>query len=350
MPKKAKNLWEKVLAWENLLTAAKEASRHKRCRREVLFFNARREENILRLQRLLRAKEWQPGSFREFYVFEPKKRLIHAPAFSDRVVHHALTQQILPFFERRFIEHSFACRVGKGTHAASECLSSMLRSATAKWGEVYVLKADVTKYFYSIDHEILLRIVERTIGDKDVLDLIRVLVCQCGCIEGPRGLPLGALTSQLLANVYLDWFDHHVKDTLGVKYYIRYMDDFILLHHDKRELWRLLAEIRDFLTCELHLTLNHKTRIFPASHGVDFAGYRHWTEYKLPRKRNVRRAKRRFAGLSRCFRAGRVDLDTVRCCVASFVGYTRHCKGWRSAGGALDKLCLVPPPEEDAAL
>ena len=347
MPKTARNLWSRVREWENLITATKEASRNKRYHSEVMRFNAGLEENLLRIRRLLQAGEWRPGPYREFEVFEPKRRVIHAPAFADRVLHHALVQVIGPYFERRFIEHSYACRVGKGTHAASERLSSMLRSAEARWGTVYVLKADVTKYFYSIDHDILLRIVARTIGDKEVLNLLRVLVKGADCIKGNRGLPLGALTSQLLANVYLDQLDHFIKDTLGVRYYVRYMDDFILLHGDKAELWRLLAEIRDFLACELHLTLNNKTRVFPASHGVDFAGYRHFSGYKLPRKRNVRRAKKRFAGLSRCYADGRVDIDTVRCCVASFVGYMKHCKGWKSAESTLNSLILVRNREKD---
>lgn len=347
MPKTARNLWSRVLEWENLITAAREASRNKRYHSEVMRFNAGLEENLLRIRRLLQAGEWRPGPYREFEVFEPKRRVIHAPAFADRVLHHALVQVIGPYFERRFIEHSYACRVGKGTHAASERLSSMLRSAEARWGTVYVLKADVTKYFYSIDHDILLRIVARTIGDKEVLNLLRVLVKGADCIEGNRGLPLGALTSQLLANVYLDQLDHFIKDTLGVRYYVRYMDDFVLLHNDKAELWRLLAEIRDFLACELHLTLNNKTRVFPASHGVDFAGYRHFSGYKLPRKRNVRRARKRFAGLSRCYADGRVDIDTVRCCVASFVGYMKHCKGWKSAESTLNSLILVKNREKD---
>lgn len=347
MPKTARHLWEHVLEWENLLTAAKEASRGKRYRNEVMRFNVRLEENLLRIRECLRAKEWRPGPFRAFEVFEPKRRLVHAPCFADRVVHHALVQVIGPCFERRFIAQSFACRVGKGTHAASDYLSSMLRSAEARWGGVYVLKADVTKYFYSIDHDILLRIVSRTIGDPDVLNVLRVLVKEADCIEGNRGLPLGALTSQLLANAYLDQLDHFIKDTLGVRYYVRYMDDFILLHGDKTELWRLLAEIRDFLACELHLTLNNKTRVFPASHGVDFAGYRHFSGYKLPRKRNVRRARKRFAGLSRCYADGRVDIDTVRCCVASFTGYMRHCKGWKSAESTLNSLILVKNSEKD---
>lgn len=346
MPKTAKNIWGQIVTWENLRLAAKEASRNKRWRAEVLVFNAKLEENLLDIRERLLTGRWRPGPFRQLQVFEPKPRLVHAPCFADRVVHHAVVQVIGRYFERRFIEHSYACRVGKGTHAASEYLVAMLRSAEARWGQVYALKADVSKYFYSIDHEILLRIVARTIGDPDVLHLLRVLVTGTDCIDGNRGLPLGALTSQLLANVYLDQLDHLVKDKLGIRYYVRYMDDFILLHHDKAELWRLRAEIEEFLTWELHLSLNHKTRVFPVSHGVDFAGYRHWSGYKLPRKRNVRRAKKRFAGLSRLYAAGKVDLDTVRSCMASFVGYMKHCKGWRSAGSALEKLVLIRPSGE----
>ena len=158
VPKTALNLWPRVLEWENLLMAAREASRSKRYHSEVMRFNARLEENLLRIRRLLLAGEWRPGPYREFEVFEPKRRVIHAPCFADCVLHHALVQVIGPYFERRFIAQSFACRASKGTHAASEYLSSMLRSAEDRWDSVYVLKADVTKYFYSIDHDILLRL------------------------------------------------------------------------------------------------------------------------------------------------------------------------------------------------
>lgn len=340
MPKTARNIWPRVTEWDNLVLAAREAARCKRFYKAVLVFNARLEENLLRLREQLISGQWRPGAYREFSVYEPKPRVIHAPEYADRVVHHALVQVIGPYFERRFMDMSFACRKGKGTHAASSYLSHLLHMAEAEWGTVYVLKADISKYFYSIDHDILLRIIARTIGDKDVLRLVHALVTKCDCIQNGRGLPLGALTSQLFANAYLDVLDHHVKDDLGVKHYVRYMDDFVILHHDKAELWRLLAEIRDYLACELRLALNQKTRVFPASHGVDFAGYRHWTSHLLPRKRIVRRAARRFKGLSRCYARGSVDVDTVRSCVASFTGYIRHCKGWKSAGSALNHLCL----------
>lgn len=332
------------MEWDNLLMAAREAARNKRFRSEVLRFKASLEENLIDLQNLLRTDQRHPGPYRQFYVYEPKKRLVHAPWYPDRVLHHALVQIIRPYFERRFIDQSFACRAGKGTHAASDYLCSMLRSAYAAHESVYVLKADISKYFYSIDHDILMGVMARTIGDRDVLEILRRLVMECGCIEGGRGLPLGALTSQLMANAYLDQLDHFVKDDLGVRYYVRYMDDFVILGGDKADLWQLLATIREFLDARLRLTLNVKTRVFPASQGVDFAGYRHWPSYKLPRKRNVRRAARRFAGLTRSWAAGRVGMDTVRSCVASFVGYMKHCKGWKSAGSALDRLMLVGNP------
>ena len=347
MPKPAKRLWPRVLEWDNLLAGAKEASRGKRFRREVLDFNADLELNLLDLQERLASGLWRPGPYRMLEVLEPKRRLVHAPCFPDRVVHHALVQIVKPFFERRFLDCSYACRVGKGTHAASEAVARMLRSAYDMWGGVYVLKADISQYFASIDREILLRIIARTIGDPDVLRLIRSLVMECGCIPGARGLPLGALTSQLFANAYLDTLDHFVKDRLRVRHYVRYMDDFVILGPDKPGLWTLLAEIRDFLACGLRLSLNPKTGIFPASHGVDFAGYRHWTGRCLPRKRNVRRAARKFKGLSRVYARGEVDLGTVRSVVASFAGYMAHCKGRRSAESALSRLVLVRPPEEE---
>lgn len=341
MPKPAKNLWSRVLEWDNLVQAAREASRNKRFHYDVLKFNFDLEANLLRLRELLASGQWRPGRYRELWVLEPKPRLIHAPEFSDRVVHHALVQVIGPLFERRFYAHSYACRKGKGTHAASAGVQAMLRSAGARWDNVWVLKADISKYFYSISHDVLLRILGRTVGDRDVLRLIRALVTQCSCIDGSVGLPLGALTSQLFANAYLDQLDHFIKDGLGVKHYIRYMDDFLVLHGSKAFLWELLAEMRDFLAVRLRLALNPKTGVYPASHGVDFAGYRHWPGYVLPRKRNVRRAAKRFRGLSRVYARGDVSLPIVRSCVASFVGYMKHCRGGRSAESALSGLVLI---------
>ena len=338
---------EIVIDFISFILGFKMASQGKRSHWEVLRFKANLEDNVLKIQEKLINHAWYPGEYRSFTVFEPKERIIHAPPFADRVVHHALVQVIGEFFEQRFIDQSFACRKGKGTHAASAYLTHILRSATQKWKRVYVLKADISKYFPSINQDILLSIISRIIGDKEIRLVIERLVKHCSCTEEAKGLPLGALTSQLFANTYLDRLDHFLKDDLGVEYYVRYMDDFVLLNPSKAELWHIQAEIRDFLAMELRLTLNPKTSVFPANHGINFAGYRHWTDYTLPRKRNIRRAAKRFASLSEQYRAGQVELETVRSSMASFVGYIKHCQGWRSGGSALERLVLRPSVVEE---
>ncbi|MDR2891581.1 MAG: reverse transcriptase/maturase family protein [Deltaproteobacteria bacterium] len=337
----AKNLWPAFMERENFKRALKEASSGKRFRTEVLKYAARQEENIQATRALLQSGQWRPGHYRNFYVHEPKKRLISAPCFRDRVVHHAIVQIIEPLFERRFISHSYACRKGKGTHAASQRMTAMLREQD---GQGYALKADISRYFPSINHAVLLNAIGRVIGDRRMLALIGNLVTG-GELE--CGLPIGALTSQLFANVYLDRLDHYVKDGLGVQYYVRYMDDFIILHRDKKELWRLLGLIETFLAGELHLRLNPKTAVFSLCQGVDFVGYRHWPQSKKPRRRNVQRAKKRFAGLTRLYHRGGVDQATVRSIVASFVGYMRHCNGYRSLLSALERLVLISPADAE---
>jgi hypothetical protein len=235
---------------------------------------------------------------------------------------------IEPLFERKFISGSYACRLGLGTHAAHERLLSMLRSETHKHGRIYVLKTDIHSYFPSIDHEVLLRVIRRTIRDKDVLWLIEQIVKGCG-FEG-RGVPIGALTSQLFANIYLDQLDHFVKDELGMKNYVRYMDDTTTVHHDKAVLKDLFGEIRHFVEDRLNLGLNPKSRIVPAARGLDFCGYRTWATHTLPRKRNIRRAKRRMRGLVRAYHAGRIAYETVNASWQSFLGYMKHCSGDRT--------------------
>ncbi|WP_457571533.1 reverse transcriptase domain-containing protein [Desulfovulcanus sp.] len=314
-------MWSQIVSWDNLLAAYMEAGRGKRCQADVLEFEWSLEENLIQTQNELTWHTWTPGRWREFYVHDPKKRLICAPPFRDRVVHHALVRVIEPLFERKFIYDSYACRKGKGAHAAVQRLQSFLRRAKRNWGKVYVLKADVAKYFPSINHERLLHLLSRTIRDKEVLWL-------CGVIldtHTPKGIPVGALTSQLFANIYLNHLDHYIKDDLGIKYYARYMDDFVILGQSKQSLRDLLHQIETFLVCELYLMLNPKTAIFPISQGIDFCGYRTWPTHILPRKRNIRRAKQRLRSLRDLWQAKRVTLDKIRASVMSFLGYVKHC-------------------------
>jgi len=321
MPKTYNNLWERVVSFENLRLAYLEARKGKRYKDEVLQFSFNLEENLTNLQNHLIWKSWRPGRFRSFYVYDPKKRLICAPPFQDRVVHHALVRVIEPFFERKFIYDSYACRKGKGTHAAVQRLQSFLRKARRNWDRTYVLKADISKYFPSINHARLLYLLSRTIRDKDVLWLCKTILN----VHAPKGIPVGALTSQLFANIYLNHLDHHIKDGLGIKYYVRYMDDFIVLGQSKQSLRNLLHEIETFLVCELYLMLNPKTAIFPISRGIDFCGYRTWPTHILPRKRNIRRARQRFKLLRNLWQSKRIALDKIRSSVMSFLGYVKHC-------------------------
>ncbi len=335
------DLWDQIIDWSNLLESYHEARKGKRYKSEVLRFEEHLEENLTDIHNHLLWGTWSPGPWREFWVTDPKPRLIHAPPFPDRVVHHALVDVVEPLFEQKMIKDSYACRPGKGTHGAVSRLQNMLRRARRQWGEVYVLKADISKYFPSINHDRLLQILARTIRDRDALWLCEQVI-RGGGFES-RGIPVGALTSQLFANVYLDQLDHQVKDHWGVKRYVRYMDDFVILGRSKAELWELLDQLQDYLAIDLKLSLNPKTAIYPASKGINFAGYRTWSTHILPRKRNIKRTRRSFRALARSYAANRVSLDYIRPRVMSFLGYVRHCNAHDTTQSVLSELALSRP-------
>ena len=332
MPKTNDYLWNEIVWYEQLHNAYLRARKGKRFRPEVLRYTDKLEENLIQIQNELIWKTYIPSPQREFYVFDPKKRLIKAPAFRDRVVHHALVKVIEPMFEKKFIYDSYACIKNKGTIGAVKKLQAFTRSTQRKYGRYYVLKADISQYFYSIDITVLKRLIKRTVSDKSTLWLIDKILDNNS--EGTVGLPIGALTSQLFANIYLDKLDHFVKDELGVKNYLRYMDDFILIHPEKDYLKSALEKITNFLHDELKLTMNRKTQIFQDNRGVDFCGYRIWPTHILPRKRNMRRAKKRFKRL----RKQNLMLKELKTYVMTFIAYTKHCNGYNSTRSILNEL------------
>ena len=241
------------------------------------------EGSLLALQRELVRGIYTTGEYRTFWISDPKPRLISAAPFRDRVVHHALIQVIEPIFERRFIHHSYACRTGKGNHRA-------LRQFV-KWGRAhrYVLKLDIRKFFPSIDHEILKATLCRTIKDERVIDLCARIINGSNPqedvqqwfpgddlltpIERRRGIPIGNLTSQFFGNVYLDPFDHFLKEQLRVGPYLRYVDDFALFGDARDELTAHRRSIAEFLA-HLRLTLNErKSRVRRMKEGIDFLGF-----------------------------------------------------------------------------
>ncbi|NYT68819.1 retron-type reverse transcriptase [Pusillimonas noertemannii] len=339
MAKTYNNLYSSVIDFDNLWKAYLSARMGKRYHREVSQFSANLEERLINIHNHLIWKSWQPGIAREFRVMEPKQRNIQAPPFKDRIVHHALFSVVEPLFEKRFINHSYACRHDKGAQRAVFALQKMLREAQRRYEHPYVIKADISKYFASIDHAILFRAIEKVISCRDTLNLWRTITAAYGHDDGV-GLPVGALTSQLSANIMLDQLDHTVTDYAGIGMYVRYMDDFIIVAPNKRAAEMILIFVADEVEA-LNLRLNPKTSYFPASRGVDFAGYRTWSTHMLPRKRNIKKARIAFRKLAKQYRAGIVGLDYIQPRVASFLAYAKHCQAADTVAGVLSDFTLT---------
>ncbi|MBI3584178.1 MAG: group II intron reverse transcriptase domain-containing protein [Nitrospinae bacterium] len=321
MPKTYNALFEKIYTFDNLYNAYLKARRCKRYKKEVLEFSSNIEEELFVLQSELMNGGYKTGQYRKFVIHEPKRRVISALPFRDRVIHHALCTVIEPLLEKKFINDSYACRSKKGTHASSNRLVEFLRRAQRKWNTVYCLKADISKFFPSVDHEALKNIIRRTIRCKRTLMLIDEIVDSA---DGDKGLPIGNLTSQLFANVYLNELDHFVKEKLQVKFYIRYMDDFVLLHSNKKQLHLWKVEIGDFLMHTLRLQLNYKTSVFPISHGVDFVGYRTWPTHRLLRKRSFIRMRRKLKKFVELYKHNKITLEKIKQSITSWLGHVKH--------------------------
>ena len=343
-------LWERLCSFDNLLTAAQNARRGKRNRPDVAQFHFRLEPNLFALQRELLAGTYQPGRYRQFWITEKKARLISAAPYGDRVVHHALCNVLNPLWEPRFIHDSYACRVGKGTHAAATRVAEFLRAGG------WVLKMDLRKYFPSLDHEILLGLIARRVRERKVLELVRRIVETSPPqepadwyfpgddlftpVSRPKGLPTGNQTSQFFANVYLDPFDHFVKEELRCRRYVRYVDDFVLLAAEKAHLTEVREQVTEYLST-LRLRVHpRKCQVFPAKQGVPFVGYRIFpTHRKLP-KENVHRFRRRMRRLAERYAAGAVTQDQVRASVHGWIGHARQANTFRLREEVLGELAF----------
>ena len=323
--KRYNNLFEKICEFGNLLRAYKDAGKCKRYTPAVMEFTYDLEGNILKLQDELLNQRYHHGGYHEFYVYDPKMRKISAAPFRDRVAHHALCNVIEPIFDRTFIYDSYACRIGKGTHAAVDRLTGFLREREreSNVGEgFYAFKCDIRKYFESIDHKILRELIMRKIKDPKTIWLIDEILKSN---DTNCGIPIGNLTSQLFANIYLDKLDHFVKEELRIRHYIRYVDDFVILDDSKKTLYNIKEKIRGFLKDTLKLTLHPKKQvIFPAHLGIDFLGYRVWRTHRLLRKTSVKRMRRKLKKFQRLYREGTISLEKIIQSIASWLGHAKH--------------------------
>jgi retron-type reverse transcriptase len=320
------SLWDRLTSWENLLEAARKAERGKRLRGDVAQFNSRREQELLRLREELRRELYRPGGYRRFRIREGKPRLISAAPYRDRVVHHALCSVLEPIWEKRFIRDSYACRPGKGTHAAADRYQQFSRRAR------YVLQCDIRRYFDSIDHAILWNQIGRHVRDEAVRRLVGTILATHGSLgwlwPAGRGLPLGNQTSQFFANVYLDPFDHWIKEELRRRFYVRYVDDFAVLGQTRRELWDVAERAQERLGA-LGLRLHaRKCRVFPVGEGCDFVGYRIWPTHRRLGRHSGYRFRRRYRRLIRAIYDGRLRSGAARAHVAAWIGHARHADTW----------------------
>ncbi len=349
-------LWDQVVRWENLLLAAKKAQRGKRARHAVAGFNFDQERELLAIQSELTDGSYRPGAFRSHWVTRPKARMISVAPYRDRVVHHALMNVLEPILDRHFHPDSYACRKGKGTHAAANRLQRLMGRKR------YALQCDIRKFFPSIDHEVMKATFRRLIKDPRVLWLMDLIVDASNeqeravawypgddlltPLERRHGLPIGNLTSQWFANWMLNDLDHWVTSHLGVGGYVRYCDDFILLDDDWRVLRRALGSVVEHLRSKRLSLHGRKVVLRPTRCGVTFVGYRIWPTHRIVRKDNVRAFRRRVRWMRQAYREGRVGLDHIQPRLASWIAHARQAaserliarlsREWRFTRGGTD--------------
>lgn len=289
MCKTIKCEFDKCLTFEKLLSAHNRASKGKKLKDEIIIFEMDLETNLIRLMKDIKYKKYKVGSYREFVIYEPKKRIIKSLPYRDRIIHQWYIEEFIkPFMIKRFISDTYACLDNRGTLSSAKKTQKYMRKMQKKYGNYYVLQCDIKKFFYSIDKKILLSILNRIISDKKLMEFTKIILDDGTDI----GIPIGNYTSQYFANIYLNELDHFIKEKLRVKYYIRYMDDFVLLVKNKNEAKYLFHKISLFLKNNLNLELNQKSRYYPSSIGIDFCGYRIFETHLLLRKRFKKKVKK----------------------------------------------------------
>jgi RNA-directed DNA polymerase len=321
-------LLEQAASFENLLRSFYLARQGCGATPAVCRFFFQLEPELLRLQHELHSGAYQPGAYHYFPIHDPKERVIAVAPFRDRVVHHAIIQVLTPIYERVFIFDSYATRPGKGTHVAIRRAQSFLRRRWWYW------KTDIAKYFESVDHDILLSLLWRKIKDHKLLVLLERIIRNTP-VSG-KGLPIGNLTSQFLANVYLDPLDHFIKEHLRVKGYVRYMDDLVLFEQMKHVLLLHWSVIAEFLDRHLKLRINEPaTFLNRSAHGLSFLGMRIFPRFIRVKPENRRRSLRRLTRRIEDWQQGYLDEATMQQSMTSIIGHLRYfCPRMRIEAGA----------------
>lgn len=338
-----KTLLLKICSWENLYAAYQEAAKGKWFRTDVMKFSQNLEENLIEIQNELIWHKYKVGRYREFYVYEPKKRLVMALGFKDRVVQWAIYRQINQGLDNEMIYHSYGCREGKGTTRAADKLQDWCTLVGRKAKGWYYLKLDISKYFYRVNHRVLLDILERKFPNEQGFMWLMEEIIECdhtpfGLPPGRNvddilpeerlfevGMPIGNLTSQLLANLCLNELDQYIKHELGAHFYVRYMDDMVILHENPGVLNEWKDFIESYLNDRLCLELNSKTAIGLVSKGITFVGCRIYPGYRKLTKKSVKKMKKRMKYIAKLYSEGKITFEKADATMQSYYGQMKHC-------------------------
>jgi len=346
-------MWENLTSLNNLFSAYEQAARGKRSKADVASYEMNLEDNIFSLRDKLISHTYQHGPYHSFYIHDPKKRLISAACFDDRVVHHALCRVTEPLIEKSFIYDTYANRMGKGTHKALDRCMGYLRRYD------YYLQLDIRQYFPSIDHAILMTSLSRKIRDEQVLGLCRhILRSGVGVLKEdyrmvyfpgddlfevnrPRGLPIGNLTSQFWANVYLNGLDHKVKRQLRCPGYVRYVDDMLLFSDSKAELQTMWSEVVQALA-NLRLTIHQKEpQPTPSWHGVTFLGFRCFPDYRRLKRAKAIYARRKIKSDWIAVKKNQMTRESFSQRLQSWISHAGYASTWGLRRSILKELDLL---------
>ncbi|MEK6893195.1 MAG: reverse transcriptase domain-containing protein [Nanoarchaeota archaeon] len=337
------NLYGKIISFENLVLAWKRARKGKTKKFYVIKFEENLKENLMQLHTELKNKTYQPKPLVIFILRDPKTRVISKSDFRDRIVHHAVCNIIEPIFDKTFIYDSCANRIGRGNLFALKRFDFFKRKITGNLRkEAFCFKADIKHYFQEVNHEMLVEILERKIMDKEVISLIKQILNNNAQTSSQGdwgiGMPIGNLTSQFFANVYLNELDYFVKHELKAEYYIRYVDDFVILYNSKKQLEKWKEQIDSFLKNKLKLELHpQKSRIIPLSKGVDFVGFRVFYRFKLPRKRNIKKMNNKICE----FEKGEIKYANLMASYQSWQAYVKWSNSYSLRRDILKKIAKI---------
>lgn len=366
--KKATGVLDRVIDYQNMLNAVKECCKGKRYNWEALTFQENLAGNILELTRAMQNGSYETAPYRERLVYIPQTRLIQVSAFRDRVAQQAIWLVLKHILEPQYIHDSYACTKGKGAHMAVQRIQYWLRQIHRKPnGRQYVCgKIDVAKFFYRLDHNIVLRVMRQYIDDETFMRVMENII-RCkhtafglpagkSCTDVPReerlfdvGVPIGSLVSQTVANMVLNEVDQYAKHVLKIHYYIRYMDDMVFFAPDKQTAHAWIAEISAFMERELKLQCNRKTQILPMAHGVPFVGRKIWGTHIIIRKSTSQHMKKALKHLAKQYAAGTIGHDEVMHSLSSYFGLLKHANSHGLRQWIADNIVFTreaKPPDE----